>query len=735
MGRKVTLLLAIHNHQPVGNFPHVLEEAYRKSYLPFLQTLQDHSHMRVTLHYSGFLLEWMAATHPECIALIRELTDRGQVEMLSGGFYEPILTTLFDSDKFGQIQKLSEYIRTTFETEPQGVWLAERVWEPHLAEALEKAGARYTVIDDHHFIMAGLRGQALFGYYLTEEKGRLIKVFPGSERLRYLIPFHPVEETLGYLESVRNSRENALAIMGDDGEKFGVWPGTYQSVYEEGWLSRFFDAVQQNSDWIEVGLFSEIIATHPPLGRIYLPTSSYMEMAEWALLPDASEDYALVREKVREIGMAEKARPFLSGGFWRNFFSKYPESNLMHKKMLFISDKIHHLQPGEHKERALNELWQGQCNDAYWHGVFGGLYLPHLRSSIYEHLIRAEMIADVHRHQDRQSWIELFPRDIDIDGRDEVILNTESFVLTLDPHEGGTLMGFDVRSHCFNVQDTLTRIPEFYHRDIQDAPEASNETDGAQTIHGRVAVKEAGLAEQIVYDPYSRRSLVDHFLDPGETPENFQAARHHERGTFVQAPYRYRLSGSNREASLFMERTGHVYPATQGDAPQPLQLEKTVSATAGEPTFRTSYRLGNPGTRELTGRFGVEFNLTLLAGRAPDRYYTVNGRKPRDAFLCSVGQDEGVQSVQLTDAWQGFEIQISSHEPAALWRFPVETVSQSEGGFEKIYQGSCLLLLWDVCLQPGAALDLGVDIAVKILPERATHDAPSQIMQTVVEKK
>ncbi len=735
MGRKVTLLLAIHNHQPVGNFPHVLEEAYQKSYLPFLQTLREHEHMRVALHYSGFLLEWIAATHPQCLGLLRELTARGQVEMMSGGFYEPILSTLFDSDKFGQIRKLSEYIRTTFETDPHGVWLAERVWEPHLTEALEKAGARYTVIDDHHFIMAGLRGPALYGYYITEDEGRLLKVFPGSERLRYLIPFHPVEETLGFLESVRDAREDALAIMGDDGEKFGVWPGTYHSVYEEGWLSRFFDAIKENEDWIDVRLFSEVIATRRPLGRIYLPTSSYMEMAEWSLLPDASEDYALVREKVREIGMAEKARPFLAGGFWRNFFSKYPESNLMHKKMLFISDKIHHLQPGEHKERALNELWQGQCNDAYWHGVFGGLYLPHLRSSIYEHLIRAEMIADVNRHQGRQSWIELFPRDIDVDGFDEVIMNTESYVLTIDPYEGGTLMGLDFRPRCFNAQDTLTRIPEFYHRDIRDAPEASGETDGAKTIHGRLAAKEPGLAEQIVYDPYPRRSLIDHFLDAGETPERFQSGRHDERGTFVQTPYRYRLSGSNMEASLHMERNGEIYRDTHRRESQPLRLEKTVSGRAGEPTFTVAYRLGNAGTRELSGRFGVEFNLTLLAGHAPDRYYTVNGRKPLDAFLCSVAQEEAVRKLQLTDEWQGFEITIRSREPATLWRFPIETVSQSEGGFEKIYQGSCLLLLWDIRLQPGAALDLVLDVALQTLPQGAAPDAPARTMQTVLEKK
>lgn len=216
MATRVSLMLAVHNHQPVGNFPDILENAYRKSYLPFVQTMKDYPPLRVTLHYSGFLLEWLVENHPEFISLIRGLVDEGRIEIMSGGFYEPILTTLYESDKIGQIRKLSSFIREIFGTEPRGMWLAERVWEPHLTETLHNAGAEYIVLDDHHFIMAGLRGKSLFGYYITEEKGKILKVFPGSERLRYLIPFQPVEETLAYLRRVCESGDAPLAIMGDD---------------------------------------------------------------------------------------------------------------------------------------------------------------------------------------------------------------------------------------------------------------------------------------------------------------------------------------------------------------------------------------------------------------------------------------------------------------------------------------------------------------------------------------
>src|SRR5690606_31275607 len=104
---------------------------------------------------------------------------------------------------------------------------------------------------------------------------------------------------------------------------------------------------------------------------------------------------------------------FLHGGYWRNFLVKYPEANQIHKKMLYVSDKIQQLrariQAHEaqnpdtradiRKEEALlqqaeNELWQGQSNDIFWHGVFGGLYLTNLRSANYQHLIKAEILAD-----------------------------------------------------------------------------------------------------------------------------------------------------------------------------------------------------------------------------------------------------------------------------------------------------------------------------------------------------
>ncbi|HYA88939.1 MAG TPA: alpha-amylase/4-alpha-glucanotransferase domain-containing protein, partial [Nitrospirota bacterium] len=338
---KVQFIFAIHNHQPVGNFEFVAEDAYQKSYLPFLKTLERHPSIKISLHYTGILYHFFEQKHPEFIDLLKQLVHNGRAEILSGGFYEPILAVLPDEDKVGQIRSLSDYIRHKLGYEAHGMWLAERVWEPHLPKSLAAAGIDHVVVDDFHFKMAGLRDDELDGYYLTEEQDSLIRLFPGSEKLRYLMPFHRPEKAIELLSSLCSTERNRLAVMADDGEKFGVWPETYHTVYEEGWLERFCTLLEQNGGWLETTTFSDYLGKEQPRGKIFLPTASYMEMGEWALPTRAMKEYADALEKVKQAPDFAGLRPFIKGGIWRNFLAKYSESNHMHKRMMMASRKVH----------------------------------------------------------------------------------------------------------------------------------------------------------------------------------------------------------------------------------------------------------------------------------------------------------------------------------------------------------------------------------------------------------
>ncbi|HVB28282.1 MAG TPA: hypothetical protein VNG91_00590, partial [Terriglobia bacterium] len=322
---KIALALVVHSHQPVGNFDHVFEEAYQKAYSPFVQTLLRHPRIRMGLHFSGCLLEWIEKRHPEFFGEVKELAVRGQAELMGGGFYEPVLSAIPDLDKAAQISRLSDYLQKHFGVQPRGAWLTERVWRPDLVRPLAEAGIRYVVLDDTHFIAAGVEPGDLHSTWLTEDLGVQLQLVPSLKRLRYTIPFRDPQETFDLLRQ-GIGRPHVLFAAGDDAEKFGIWPGTHELCYQRGWLERFFEAIENAGDWLETTTLSGFMATHKPLGRAYLPTASYPEMMEWALPARACEEFKQCLEETENMPGGERFRKFLLGGTWQGFLGKYPES-------------------------------------------------------------------------------------------------------------------------------------------------------------------------------------------------------------------------------------------------------------------------------------------------------------------------------------------------------------------------------------------------------------------------
>src|SRR5215212_6039036 len=393
----VRLILALHNHQPVGNFDGVFEAAYRESYLPFLDVLEGYPDIPFSLHTSGPLMEWLVERKPEYVARVRAMVESGRVEILGGGFYEPIMTMIPHRDRVGQIRAYTAYLDELFGTSVRGMWMPERVWEQHLVAALAEAGIEFTILDDFHFQRAGLGDSELFGYYLTEDDGRLLKVFPGSEKLRYTIPFQEPHATYEYLRRLADERPGSTVVFADDGEKFGSWPDTHDHVYARGWLRRFCDMIAGNRGWLEATSFARAVEETLPLGKVYLPDSSYREMTEWALPAGRLATYQETIKQTASEPAAERLRPFVrAGGFWRNFKARYSESDEMYTRMLGVSRRLADAEADpstdpDYLEVARQELYRGQCNCPYWHGAFGGLYLPHLRNAIYRHLIAADI--------------------------------------------------------------------------------------------------------------------------------------------------------------------------------------------------------------------------------------------------------------------------------------------------------------------------------------------------------
>jgi 4-alpha-glucanotransferase len=690
MPQRFHLTLLIHAHQPCGNFEHVLEKAYDSSYLPFIEHLEKHPKVHLGLHYSGPLLTWIEKNRSEYFVRLKKLVDAGQVELVGGGFYEPILVSIPPEDQYEQITRLGAYLEKHFGRHPSGAWLAERVWEPQLPTVLANANVAYALVDDMHFLAAGFEAEELFGAYIAEDRGRTVWLYPGQKALRYLIPFGKVEDVIAYLRDAASVHPEGVAAMGDDMEKFGVWPGTHNHCYKDGWLSDFFTALEENSDWLTVSTPGAYLESHAPLGRADLPTASYTEMMEWALPTRVRQRY---HEVLKEFSPRPEVLCFLRGGSWRGFFRKYPESNLLHKKMLRVSARIASAPARRDGSKATDELVQArdlllraQCNDAYWHGIFGGIYAPHLRTDPWRNLIRAEAIAD------RQIPGALVPRvellDYDADGVNELLFTSLEAQVLLKPGDGGTIAALDFRPAAATLVNSILRRPEAYHTRLREA--AGKPAGGAvASIHEQTRVKEPGLERFLRYDRWPRHAFRVLIFDPARTHADYEALELREDPGFAGGAFTVKSSAPH-EAELFRSDS-LTLPDKTASAAKLLLLKQysfSPAAHAFEVACEITLKLKEVLERPLT--VGIESVINLLAPSEPDRFFETPLGKKNLRFSGSMPGP----ILRMEDGWQ--RVRVSLHAPLVqdFWVSPIETVSESEEGFERVYQGSQILALW-----------------------------------------
>jgi alpha-amylase len=660
MSDKIRLAFCVHSHQPVGNFPAVFEQGARDCYLPFLRLLKEYPGIRMTLHYTGPLLEWFDENSQEFFDLLAELVSRSQVELMGGGFYEPIMPVIPECDARKQIEYTKDYLQKKFGMIPRGIWCAERIWDPSLPRKIQAGSAvEYTLLDDSHFLSAGLCPEDVHGYYITEREGYALKVFPIDMQLRYIIPFKEPHEIIEYLRRLK-ARGVKVITYGDDGEKFGMWPGTHKWVLEQGWLRRFFDAMLEVSEEIEIVPLCSALDTNLPNGLIYLPTATYQEMMEWSLLAPQGRYYEDLVKRAKSEHDWDRRRAFLRGGMWDNFLSKYRESNLMHKKMLSVSSLVHTY--GD-DSTASRYLFKAQCNCAYWHGLFGGIYIGILRHAVHENLLKAEQIIDDRRLGSR-SWV-MDITDHDVDGLEEVLISGRIFNCFISPHMNASVFALEYKAKQYNLSNVLMRHPEIYHKDVMN-PQAKKKKGPGEPLSIHDIPHEASdeFRELLIYDAYPRNSFITHYLDTPASVEKILKENRIESSRTVQLPF------SLASKSEYGEGIELVFSGVQGD----LQILKTYRYDAsGSVSLSHAITPLNDNTWVV-----LEWNIFILSGTKP----LVDSQV--------MESDRGVyraQRIDILDEHKGMHVCIESGSYWVVCVVPIECISQSEEGFEKTFQG------------------------------------------------
>lgn len=659
--------MVVHGHQPPGNFDSVYRRGVEQCYRPFFELLEEFPDVRLTMHFSGSLLEWLERNDPSVIELLQRLVARGQVEPAAAGLFEPVLALLPPGDRVNQLRAHRAMLRRLFGVDAHTGWLTERIWMQEIAASLHDGGIEVVPLDDLHFLSAGLALEDLTGPFRTEYQGKALTVVPATEELRMSMPWRPVPEVLATLRR-EAARGVPLLTFADDIEKFGMWPGTFNSVYRRGWLRRFFEGLTRLEE-VETVPLGEAATALPPGPRVYLPDGSYPEMLRWSLPPAGQRRARATQQHLEAAGLWAETRPHLRSGTYFQFLAKYPESNHIHKRMLDVSARVARRHPPRSVRAddvlpaAVYHLYRAQANCAYWHGLFGGTYLPLLRQSLFRSLLRAERALEA----EGVATPPLRVFDLDADGIEEALLSTDRLLACVAPGDGGSVVELSDRAAAVNLVDTLARRPEAYHEEGDRAP--------------------------YPYDRGRRGCFLDRFLAPGSPPARSLPVI--DQGDFTGRAYTMTARRRDGRPEVALTREAAAPGGT-------LRLEKSLAFEHGGRTLCARYRLtGLDGL--VDARFGIEHNLGLFFDEYPAGEVALG---ERGYPLRRGGAARRATEATVTLEGHGISVRMTVNPPADVDVRPIVTVSQSEAGFEEIPQSLACLFSWPLHLAPGETFEV-----------------------------
>lgn len=429
MNSKLNVILCAFDHLPSGVHEAEFEAHYNTEIKPLTSALDKFPQINVVFHYSGVILHWIERRHPELFMLFEDFLSRKQAELLGGGFYSPVFPLLPQSDKIGQIEMLTTYLRKQFGKRPQGCWLPDMSWDQNLVGALNSCGLSYTFLDEEQFSRLGIKAGAggIYSPCLTEDQGKLITVFPLAVSLGRELLNGKGPEILNELLEKLPQNENDQVLVIPIGRNFSAEkkinnPADSSDNQSEMEYEKLFDKLSNLNPRIRFTTPSKIHKTLRFLGKNYFPV----------VWPSAS---------------GSETHP-------RQFIINHPEAGGIYAKMIYVHTLINNQLRGDktRKRTAMEEHWKAQDSGIFRLGSASspGLFHSPVRKAAYRSLIEAEKIT----REKRKFTPSLSVFDFDLDGEGEYIFLDDKINCCIK-NRGAGIFELDYLPAAWNYLDTL----------------------------------------------------------------------------------------------------------------------------------------------------------------------------------------------------------------------------------------------------------------------------------------
>ncbi|MGI5172081.1 DUF1926 domain-containing protein [Treponema sp. OMZ 840] len=405
-----------------SELPENIEDLYQKKYKKILSFLYAHPDMCVSLFVPGLILEWIEKKHEEIISICSEMVNRRQIEVLGGGYYEPLFPLLLPADRSAQIEALITAIRKAAGKRPRGVFLTESVWDPSLISTFNTCGIEYTLLDSRLIPKSQFRPVSTFSPLLMEEMGKTTTVIPLHQSSLPRIEQSP-QEYLNFTHTIAESGESSILAC-------VFSPKNFLNLLEAKWFEHFLNLLKEDTV-TSLSLPQLYLKQSRTRFRTYIPAGCMSDAALWTLEPFVPHTRVFT----------EAIRPTV-----KDFLTVYPEARNLYSRMMYVSMLINQCRGDKVRKKAAKEHLHAAQNFApYIYVGSGGISNKELRCKTYRRLLTAEkLVREATGFQENASAF-----DFNMSGKRDFLCCFENFNAFFDL-QGGILFELDIMHNASN---------------------------------------------------------------------------------------------------------------------------------------------------------------------------------------------------------------------------------------------------------------------------------------------
>lgn len=403
------VVIGMYNNLPYSASNALYEQEYQGAWRPFLSGLYKFPSIKSIIHFSGTIFSWLEKNHPEYMYLLTEMVRKGQIELLGGGFYNPLAPLISTQDMTGQVEALSAFIRKTFGKRPSGAWLYEYAWTPSLPAVLQNSKIQYSFLPAQSYMELYPKDAPSSFFFASEDHRKTICLFPVFEARTEDGIFEPYEKTLLRLQQAYPQFTTYL-IMADGYEIASSW--------ELSGLESPDVLFERTFAWFQKNCLEYDTVTAAQLNKTVKSTRTFYVSQCY------SERYkSYCRNTINRVSVTRPEYIQIS----KLSVLDHPLVFALYQKLNFVSAMTGLFRGDKSRKKAsIDEIWRAQSGDLYWAGPSGGILLPEARLAVYASLIEAEKTIRQNRFHHYLSF-----DDINFDGMKEALFQSPVYTCYL----------------------------------------------------------------------------------------------------------------------------------------------------------------------------------------------------------------------------------------------------------------------------------------------------------------